>query len=207
MFRAILLSVSLLASSSALASYIPYVEIYSAAGQSSGFYIGNDLFVTAGHAVEGKKFDIYLKDDILLETNSRPLDGTVVYHSKIQDLAILRSETPVEDVRELSLRCDKPQRLEEITRAYGYIGDLGLLSVPGSVMSMEVPGFKDIFESAFMVEMAISPGLSGSALLGEDGKVIGVVTGLYGSGRDKPTSMAFAVPISLICNALEDLKP
>src|SRR4029450_5604276 len=117
--------------------------------------------------------------------NSFPVK-TVVAVDAEGDIALLKVEAPINQVRPLPLDRTSPQEGESIVVIGNPFGVEG--SVTNGIVSAvrDIPGFGRIIQ----ITAPISPGSSGSPVVNMQGQVIGVATLQIAGG----TSVNFAIP-------------
>lgn len=155
------------------------------ASQGTGFLIGPRLVATAEHVIDGAY-------EIVLKRGDEPVgQGTVVGADRERDLALIRSDTPIDG--HVFRLANRPPRIGEDVAVLGFPLGLPLSltrgSVSGTNRALEIDGVAR--QRLVQTDAAVNPGNSGGPLLElRSGKVVGVVV-LGGSGD--VNDIAFAV--------------
>src|SRR6266496_3713432 len=161
------------------------IETFDSRGEKvsrgSGFFIGTDRVVTNRHVIEGA----YRAEVHSSSGNVFPVKGVMAVDAE-GDIAILKIDASVNQVRFLSLERTSPQEGEGVV----VIGNP--LGLEGSVTNGIVSAVRDIptFGRIIQITAAISPGSSGSPVVNMQGQVIGVATLQITGGQ----SVNFAIP-------------
>jgi serine protease Do len=165
-------------------------------GQGSGFVISPDgEILTNNHVVEGVE---NVKVKFL---DGRVLNAEVVGTDPRTDVALVRvkSETPLPP---LSLGSSDGLRVGDWVVAFGnplgfsHTVTAGIVSAKGRVIGATA------YDDFIQTDAAINMGNSGGPLLDASGRVVGINTAIAGQG----TSIAFAVPIDMVKEILQDLR-
>ena len=187
------------------------VMVKANGGHGTGFYIGNNEFITAGHvasmAQDGKMSLVSERD------RDNPTEAVVVWTDKTRDVALLRVDPTVHTVTlpAVKLSCEQPREFPVGTEVHsiGYPLGLGLIEVWGDVSS---PTHKDYGAvPQFTANVSIAPGNSGGPLFDNQGYIVGMADSLpllpmpFGV-LSFPTLSQF-VPRSEICAAIADHTP
>ncbi len=161
------------------------IETFDARGEKlsrgSGFFIGPDRVVTNRHVIENAhKAEIHSFTGAIYQVK-----GVVAVDAE-GDIALLRVEAPLGQVRPLALDRTSPQEGESVV----VIGNP--LGLEGSVSNGIVSAVRDIptFGRIIQITAPISPGSSGSPVVNMLGQVIGVATLQITGGQ----SVNFAIP-------------
>jgi len=161
------------------------IETYDGRGEKlsrgSGFFIGSDRVVTNRHVIEGAiKAEVHSSAGAVY-----PVKGVLAVDAE-GDLALLKVETPPDQIRPLALDRTSPQEGESVV----VIGNP--LGLEGSVTNGIVSAVRDIptFGRIIQITAPISPGSSGSPVVNMQGQVIGVATLQVTGGQ----SVNFAIP-------------
>jgi S1-C subfamily serine protease len=164
----------------------------------SGFILNAHTIVTNWHVVEGySSLEVTTSDgrDITVES---------VSDSEAADIATI---TTVEALDPAAPLADEDPQLGEFVALVGFPLGEEMTTTTGSVLQR---GLDDITptvahraDHVFMVSAAARDGSSGSAAYDGDGRVFGV---LYGGQTDEPF-YGFIIPISIVGNALDSLRP
>src|SRR5436190_3339299 len=161
------------------------IETFDARGErltrGSGFFIDKDRVVTNRHVIDGAfRAEVHLNSG-----NTFPVKNVLGVDAE-GDIALLKVEAPVNQVRPLSLNRTSPQEGESIVVIGNPFGLEG--SVTNGIVSAvrDIPGFGRIIQ----ITAPISPGSSGSPVVNMQGQVIGVATLQITGGQ----SVNFAIP-------------
>jgi hypothetical protein len=166
----------------------------------SGFVAGADLIVTNAHVVAGEKKTSVIRDD------GKQFDGTIVAFDPERDLAII--SVPGIGRPALVIRTAKVGSGTS-GGVFGHPGGEPLRIAPFSVARTISATGRDIYGSGRterqVLELAsvLRPGDSGSALVAEDGEVVGVA---FAIARDQ-VDVAYALAISELEAVLGSLSP
>ena len=161
------------------------IETFDARGEKlsrgSGFFIAPDRVVTNRHVID----NAYRAEVHSYNGTVYPVKGVVAIDAEA-DIALLRVDTPANQVRPLPLDKTSPQEGESVV----VIGNP--LGLEGSVTNGIVSAVRDIptFGRIIQITAPISPGSSGSPVVNMQGQVIGVATLQITGGQ----SVNFAIP-------------
>ena len=161
------------------------IETFDSRGEKltrgSGFFIDKDRVVTNRHVIEGA----YRAEVHLNSGNSFPVKSVIGVDAE-GDVALLKVDAPLNQVRPLSLDRTSPQEGESVVVIGNPFGLEG--SVTNGIVSAvrDIPGFGRIIQ----ITAPISPGSSGSPVVNMQGQVIGVATLQITGGQ----SVNFAIP-------------
>src|SRR2546423_3218404 len=161
------------------------IETFDARGEKllrgSGFFIDKDRLVTNRHVIDGA----FLADVHLNSGNTFSVKSVVAVDAEA-DIALLKVEAPLNQVRSLSLDRTSPQEGESVVVIGNPFGLEG--SVTNGIVSAvrDIPGFGRIIQ----ITAPISPGSSGSPVVNMHGQVIGVATLKITGGQ----GVNFAIP-------------
>ena len=149
--------------------------------RGSGFFVEADRIVTNRHVLEGA-----YRAEIHSSTGTvYPVKGVLAVDAE-GDLALLKIDTPVNQIRPLPLDKTSPQEGESVV----VIGNP--LGLEGSVTNGIVSAVRDIptFGRIIQITAPISSGSSGSPVVNMQGQVIGIATLQITGGQ----SVNFAIP-------------
>src|SRR5437868_5825283 len=161
------------------------IETFDARGEKllrgSGFFIDKDRVVTNRHVIDGA-----FRAEVHLNSGNTFSVKSVVAVDAEADIALLKVEAPLNQVRSLSLDRTSPQEGESVVVIGNPFGLEG--SVTNGIVSAvrDIPGFGRIIQ----ITAPISPGSSGSPVVNMHGQVIGVATLQITGGQ----SVNFAIP-------------
>lgn len=177
------------------------VAVLSAGGEGSGvIYDASGVIVTNHHVVAGAG-----SLEVILATG-RTLPASVVATDALTDLAVLRvgvGALPAAEfaddlppVGSLAVAVGNPLGFENTVTAGIVSGIQRSLAGP----SAQAPALTDLVQT----DAAISPGSSGGALVGPDGRVIGI-TVAYVPPAAGAVSLGFAVPAPTVVDVVDQL--
>ena len=161
------------------------IETFDARGEKlsrgSGFFVDSDRVVTNRHVID----NAYRAEVHSYNGSVYQVKGVIAVDAE-GDLALLRVDTPPNQVRPLLLDRTSPQEGESIVVIGNPFG------LEGSVTNGIVSAVRDIptFGRIIQITAPISPGSSGSPVVNMQGQVIGVATLQITGGQ----SVNFAIP-------------
>lgn len=128
----------------------------------------------------------------------------VVGSDAATDIALLKID---EDLPVLSSVEALDVELGESVCAVGNAFGLGLSVTCGVVSALHRTdtGFNDV-EDFLQTDAAVNPGMSGGALVDEDGRLVGLLSAIFASGADTNAGVSFAVSSTLLHRVALDLK-
>ncbi|MFM2160739.1 MAG: hypothetical protein RLZZ383_251 [Pseudomonadota bacterium] len=170
-------------------------------GLGSGIVLdASGLILTNHHVIEdARRIDVTLHD-------GRTFPARVLGSDAPTDLALVQLEGQPTGLHALSLAVDRPARLGEVVLAIGNpFGLDGSVSM-GIVSAVGRAGMGIVDHEEFIqTDAAINPGNSGGALVGLDGRVVGVNTAIQ-STNGGSLGIGFAVPAALAQDIVDRLK-
>ncbi|MFL5680685.1 MAG: S1C family serine protease [Chloroflexota bacterium] len=177
------------------------VSVLRADAEGSGVVWSADgIIVTNNHVVEGVR-----KVKIAFADGTR-VDGDVVATDPLSDLAVVRAARTnlpaatfadqVPPVGSLAIAIGNPLGFENSVTA-GIISGTGR-AIPGA--AQDAPALIDLVQT----DAAISPGNSGGALVGGDGRIIGINVA-YIPPEASAVSIGFAIPAPTVKDVVEQL--
>lgn len=155
-------------------------------GHGSATHIGNGYFLTAAHVI--KEGELPLLDGVVSE---------VLWVNNEYDVALLRSDA--RDMEAATLDCREPEVGEEIA-LYGNPLNLNSVTTWGQVSGKARA--VGPWGSVNPINAAIAPGMSGGALIDDDGDLVGINVGVmvmpvgFAGG---PVGIGYSVPASVVC--------
>ncbi|HET6978395.1 MAG TPA: trypsin-like peptidase domain-containing protein [Pyrinomonadaceae bacterium] len=161
------------------------IETFDSRGEKlsrgSGFFVEADRIVTNRHVLEGA----YRAEVHSSAGTVYPVKGVLAVDAE-GDIALLKIDTPVNQIRPLPLDKTSPQEGESVV----VIGNP--LGLEGSVTNGIVSAVRDIptFGRIIQITAPISSGSSGSPVVNMQGQVIGIATLQITGGQ----SVNFAIP-------------
>jgi serine protease Do len=175
---------------------LPPERVQNALG--SGVVVRADgLIVTNAHVVRNA-------DEIqLVFADKREFPATLVTSDDRYDLAVLRIDTGGEKLPYLELRDSDTIEVGDLVLAIG--NPFGLQqTVTSGIISAVARSGGSVTESGFFLQTdaAINPGNSGGALLGMDGRLVGINTAIY-SKTGGSIGIGFATPSNVVARIIE----
>ena len=176
----------------------PTVKILPEKGHGSGFYIGNNLIITAAHVVaEAKDGKVTVKTE-----GGNILKGEVLWSSKARDVSLIRVSGTF-GLTPAVLSCSTP-KIGDAIHARGNPLSFEFLSMWGRVAGTKRE--MGPWLVGVPTDMTILPGMSGGPVFGADGRVVGIAVGVImapaGFGSMSITGATLIVPGSTICPLL-----
>lgn len=156
----------------------------------------NGIIVTNNHVIKGA-------DEItVVLADRREFAAEVVMADAGTDLAVLRIQTGDEQLSYISLANSDMVEVGDIVLAIGNPFGIGQ-TVTSGIVSAQARTQKGISEFGFFIQTdaAINPGNSGGALIGLDGKLMGVNTAIY-SRTGTSNGIGFAIPANMVRSVL-----
>ncbi len=150
------------------------------------------LIVTNNHVIEGA-------DEItVVLTDRREFDADIVGTDEKTDLALLRVKTQGEELPFLPFRDSDELEVGDIVLAIGNPFGVGQTVTSGivSALARTKVGVTD-FASFIQTDAAINPGNSGGALIGMDGRLVGINTAIF-SKSGGSHGIGFAIPSNMV---------
>lgn len=164
--------------------------------EGTAVVVEDGLLVTAGHVIaDADSVTIRLHDGRLWPAKTVGRDDAT-------DLALLRVEAGL-----APLSWGAPPRLRDPVCAIGNAFGLGLSLSCGVVSATRVThaGFNPI-EDFIQTDAAVNPGMSGAPLVDEDGRLVGIVTGILTKDADANIGVNFASSRELVERVVADLS-
>ncbi|MCW8836066.1 MAG: DegQ family serine endoprotease [Rhodospirillales bacterium] len=164
----------------------------------SGVIVRADgLIVTNNHVIEGA-------DDIkVVLADKREFEASVVGADERTDLAILRIENEGEAFPAAALGDSDVLEVGDLVIAVGNPFGVGQTVTSGivSAVARTRVGISDL-NFFIQTDAAINPGNSGGALVGMDGKIIGINTAIF-SRSGGSIGIGFAIPANMVRSVVE----
>ncbi|MBH89563.1 MAG: serine protease [Magnetovibrio sp.] len=159
----------------------------------SGVIVNADgLIVTNNHVIEGA-------DEItVVLTDRREFEAEIVGTDERTDLALLRVSNEGEQLPFLSFRDSDELEVGDIVLAIGNPFGVGQTVTSGivSALARTQEGVSD-YASFIQTDAAINPGNSGGALIGMDGRLVGINTAIF-SKSGGSLGIGFAIPSNMV---------
>lgn len=169
----------------------PVSPVVQIDGNCTGFHIGGGRIVTAGHCIDKLGgFKVVLSD-------GREVGATLVIYSNPRtgdDMAMIKISVEPDA---LSLACGPPPAVGTVIHMTGYPGGYGLATVWGRVAGTPRE-YEGVWRDAIPINISSFGGFSGSPVMTEDGKVIGILTGSLVENK----TLAMAVPVYRLCELI-----
>ena len=158
------------------------------------------LIVTNHHVIDGADLITVALSD------RREFEADLVLDDERTDLAVLRIKAGGEQLPYLKLRDSDTVEVGDIVLAIGNPFNVGQTVTSGivSALARTQIGVSD-FEFFIQTDAAINPGNSGGALIGVDGRLIGVNTAIF-SKTGGSHGIGFAVPSNMVRSIIESAK-
>lgn len=170
-----------------------FVKLLTPGGHGSGVHIGNGYIITAAHVADD------FKDMTLKGSDGRSQTATLLWQNVKYDVALMRASKP-DELASVALDCS-PNFLGQSVIAEGNPSDLEFVRAYGKVIGGVRPNAPNWLE-AVPVNMAIVPGMSGGAVLNDDGKVVGISVGVMATPYGM-AALGYIVPATTICMLLD----
>lgn len=159
----------------------------------SGVIVDADgLIVTNNHVIEGA-------DEItVVLTDRREFEAEIVGTDERTDLALLRISNQGHQLPFLSFRDSDELEVGDIVLAIGNPFGVGQTVTSGivSALARTQEGVSD-YGSFIQTDAAINPGNSGGALIGMDGRLVGINTAIF-SKSGGSLGIGFAIPSNMV---------
>jgi S1-C subfamily serine protease len=169
----------------------PISPIVKIDGGCSGFSIGEGRIITAGHCIS--KFGGF---EIELSDGSKVM-GTLAMFSNprlADDMAVIQVSV---DIPALEVECGPSPAVGTRVHVTGYPAYYGLATVWGTVAGTPKE-FGGAWRDGLPINISVAPGYSGSPVLTEEGKVVGILVG----GMQVNMSLAIASPSYRLCELI-----
>ncbi len=175
------------------------VETEYGGWQGSGVYIGGGLILTAGHVVDGAtNFILTFEDGCVYESEE-------FYKEDVSDVGFILLDTG-DSVCHTSIPFDNRTlaRGEDVWILGSPYGTEFLFTVSKGIVSNTTLTCDGFFgeKPIFMVDAASYPGNSGGPVVDEDGEIIGILVGGYGSYDN----LSICIRVDVIVLSLEKYK-
>lgn len=188
------------------------VEVVVDGGHGTGFFIGDNTFITAAHVAKeagvGESVTLRFYDPVSKKTVD--VKGIVKWIDEATDTAAITA-TPVDGMVPADLACDLPDPAVGIRiTSIGYPLYLGLTQTWGRVAGATAVRGRDKLKY-LLAQISIAPGNSGGPLFDAQGRVVGLADAfpVYPSGFSLmgfPT-LSLLIPRSSICHSLHSDHP
>lgn len=164
--------------------------------EGSGIVIGSDLIATADHVLGPAK------TARIRTINGEILNAQIIMRNPATDIAFLKipKKMPTFEFSESYALADKTCA---IGNSFGL--DVSLTCGVVSAKNMSGVGFNKI-EDFIQTDASVNPGMSGGALVDENGKLIGMLSAIFTRKSDANIGVNFAVSIELLKSLLADFS-
>lgn len=154
------------------------------------------LVVTNHHVIENAE------DLTVILADRREYKATIVLQDERTDLAVLQLREPPNDLVPLALRDSDDVAVGDLVLAVGNPFGVGQTVTSGiiSALARTQVGVSD-YQSFIQTDAAINPGNSGGALVGTDGRLIGVNTAIF-SRSGGSVGIGFAIPANMVAQVI-----
>lgn len=163
--------------------------------EGSGVVVGeNGLIATANHVIGPAR-------RVLVRTMSGTvMPAKIVLRDPQTDIALLRVSAPIKAVR-FAEHVDVGERGCAIGNAFG----LDLSVTCGVVSAVQVSGVGfNLIEDFVQTDAAVNPGMSGGALVSENGELLGMLSAIFTKKSDSNIGVNFAVSARLLRRVMSD---
>lgn len=178
-------------------SSIPRERIERSLG--SGVIVKSEgVIVTNHHVIDGA-------DEITVALSDRREFGAkVILSDKSTDLAVLKIEPKGEKLSVLEFSDNNDVEVGDIVLAIGNPFGVGQSVTSGivSALARTQIGDEDEYQFFIQTDAAVNPGNSGGALVGMDGKLVGINTSIY-SRSGGSNGIGFAIPVNMVDHVVQ----
>jgi Do/DeqQ family serine protease len=156
----------------------------------------NGLIVTNNHVIKGAS------DITVVLADRREFPARIVLTDERTDLTLLRIEAPGESLPYLQLRDSDTLEVGDLVLAIGNPFGVGQTVTMGivSALARTAEGVSD-YSFFIQTDAAINPGNSGGALIGMDGRLVGINTAIY-SRSGGSVGIGFAIPANMVASLI-----
>ncbi|MGH8885449.1 MAG: S1C family serine protease [Egibacteraceae bacterium] len=181
------------------------VEAHGRSGNGSGvIYRSNGLIVTNNHVVaKAAKIDVRFADGM-----TKP--ARVVGADPINDLAVIKVEAT--DLPAIQIGDPSKVRIGELAVAlgspFGLAGSVtaGIVSGLNRPLDITSPEGQDVrLVNVIQTDAPINPGNSGGALVGADGRLIGINSAIFTDGQPANAGVGFAIAADTVVRVADEL--
>ena len=164
----------------------------------SGVIVAPDGLVVTNHHVvkDSDEITVVLAD-------RREFNARIVTSDERTDLALLRIDPPGEPLPVLELRDSDEIEVGDLVLAIGNPFGVGQ-TVTGGIVSALARTHVGIGDFGFFIQTdaAINPGNSGGALVGMDGRLVGINTAIFSRGNGGSIGIGFAIPSNMVATVI-----
>ncbi len=172
-------------------SSVPRERIERSLG--SGVIVRQDgVIITNHHVIDGA-------DEITVALHDRrEFEAEVILMDDSSDLAILRIEPKGEPLSVLEFSSNEDVEVGDLVLAIGNPFGVGQSVTSGIVSALaRTQVGDDAYQFFIQTDAAVNPGNSGGALVGMDGKLVGINTSIY-SRSGGSNGIGFAIPVKMV---------
>jgi Do/DeqQ family serine protease len=154
------------------------------------------VIVTNNHVIEGAT------EIVVALSDRREFEARVIAADPRSDLAVLRIDTRGETLPYLEFRDSDELQVGDLVLAIGNPFGVGQTVTQGIISAVGRAISDDMTAQSFIqTDAAINPGNSGGALLGMDGKLVGINTAIF-SRSGGSIGIGFAIPANLVSSTV-----
>ncbi|MCW0234531.1 MAG: Do family serine endopeptidase [Ferrovibrio sp.] len=154
------------------------------------------VIVTNNHVIDGAT------EIVVALSDRREFEARVIAADPRSDLAVLRIDTRGETLPYLEFRDSDELQVGDLVLAIGNPFGVGQTVTQGIISAVGRAISDDLTAQSFIqTDAAINPGNSGGALLGMDGKLVGINTAIF-SRSGGSIGIGFAIPANLVSSTV-----
>jgi len=166
--------------------------------------LGSGVIVTPDGLVVTNHHVVKDSDEItVVLADRREFDARIVTSDERTDLALLRIDPPALPLPVLELRDSDEIEVGDLVLAIGNPFGVGQTVTSGivSALARTRVGIGDL---GFFIQTdaAINPGNSGGALVGMDGRLVGINTAIFSRGNGGSIGIGFAIPSNMVATVI-----
>ena len=157
------------------------------------------VITTSGHILTASHVISRAKKIEVRDINGNKFDANLIFNDIKTDLAIIKAEI---NILPIKISTKIPQIASStclISNSFGL--DLGITCGVISANGRKNTGFNQI-ENFIQTDAAANPGSSGGALIDDNGKLIGMMSGIFTKNTDTNSGVNFAVSSELILETI-----
>lgn len=163
--------------------------------EGSAIVVGDGTLLATADHVLGPALDVFVRT-----SDGVSMRATIVMRDAATDIALLRIKRPLPPVRFASSFA-VAHRACAIGNSFGL--DISVACGIVSAVQVSGVGFNPI-EDFVQTDAAVNPGMSGGALVNEEGALIGLLSAIFTKGSDSNIGVNFAVSAALLQRVLDD---
>jgi S1-C subfamily serine protease len=180
-------------------------EVHGLSGNGSGVIYRSDGFIVTNHHVVAKAAAIDVRFD---DGTTKP--ARVVGTDPINDLAVIKVEAT--NLPAIQIGDSSKVRIGELAVAigspFGLPGSVtaGIVSGLNRPLDITYPEGQDVrLVNVIQTDAPINPGNSGGALVGIDGRLIGINSAIFTHGQPANSGIGFAIAAETVVRVAEEL--